>query len=142
MASFETSSETVLFKVLELLLALVAGGTVSVFVKGYWDKSKSTAETKKISAEGESKIVDVALRMANKLEDSLKALEIKTEDLAKKNLKLEYELSELRLSNINMVKEIEALKIQNNDLEKTCKVLIKENTHLKIELENCIKKEL
>jgi hypothetical protein len=133
--------ETELSKVLELLMALAAGGAVSVFIKGYWDKSKSMAEARKISAEGESKIVDVALRMANKLEDSLKALEEKTEGLAKKNLKLEHELSELRLSNINMVKEIEALKIQNNDLERTCSVLIKENTHLKIELENCIKKE-
>jgi len=128
-------------KLLELLTALAAGGAVSVFAKGYWDKSKSIAEAKRISAESEVKIVDVALRMADKLEDSLKVLEQKTDELGKKNLKLEYELSELRISNVNMIKEIEALKNQNNDLEKTCSVLIKENTHLKVELENCIKKE-
>ena len=94
------------------------------------------------AADGEGKIVEVALRMANKLENSLTALELKTDDLAKKNLKLEQELGEIRLSNINLLREVEALKRQNGDLESICGVLVRENTHLKVELDNCIKKEI
>ncbi len=129
-------------KVLELLTALAAGGILTMVVKALVDKSKSKAEAKKISVESEVAIVEIAMKMADKLQTSLKTLEEKTEDLARKNLKLEHELSELRISNINLLREVEALKRQNDDLERTCNVLIKENTHLKVELENCIKKEL
>lgn len=129
-------------KVIELLTALAAGGLLTMVVKSLVEKSKNKAEAKKISVESEVAIVEIAMKMADKLQNSLKTLEDKTEDLARKNLKLEHELSELRISNINLLREVEALKRQNDDLERTCSVLIKENTHLKIELENCIKKEI
>ncbi len=111
-------------------------------VKALVDKNKTKAEAKKIAVEGEISLVEMAMKMTDKLQNSLKSLEDKTEDLARKNLKLEHELSELRLSNINLLREIEALKRQNDDLERTCSVLIKENNHLRVELENCIKKEV
>lgn len=129
-------------KVIELLTALAAGGLLTMVVKSLVEKTKNKAEAKKISVESEVAIVEIAMKMADKLQNSLKVLEDKTEDLARKNLKLEHELSELRISNINLLREVEALKRQNDDLERTCSVLIKENTHLKIELENCIKKEI
>jgi DNA repair exonuclease SbcCD ATPase subunit len=131
-----------LSKVLELLTALAAGGILTMVVKALVDKNKSKAEAKKIAVEGEISLVEMAMKMTDKLQNSLKSLEDKTEDLARKNLKLEHELSELRLSNINLLREIEALKRQNDDLERTCSVLIKENNHLRVELENCIKKEV
>lgn len=105
------------------------------------DRSKSNAEAKKIAVDGQVAIVEIAMKMADKLQASLKVLEDKTQDLERRNLKLEHELSELRISNINLLREVEALKRQNEDLEKTCGVLVRENTHLKVELENCIKKE-
>jgi len=128
-------------KLFELFVALITGGVLTIMLKGYFERSKIKAEAKSIAVESDTKLIDVAMRMADKLETSLKTLETKTEDLAKKNIKLEHELSELRLSNINLLREVEALKRQNDDLERTCGVLIKENTHLKVELENCIKKE-
>jgi hypothetical protein len=129
-------------KILELLTALAAGGILTMVIKAIVNKSKNKAEAKKISVESEVAIVEIAMKMADKLQTSLKILEDKTEDLARKNLKLEQELSELRISNINLLREVEALKRQNDDLERTCSVLIKENTNLKVELENCIKKEV
>jgi len=125
-----------------LLTALAAGGILTMVVKALVDKNKTKAEAKKIAVEGEISLVEMAMKMTDKLQNSLKSLEDKTEDLARKNLKLEHELSELRLSNINLLREIEALKRQNDDLERTCSVLIKENNHLRVELENCIKKEV
>lgn len=129
-------------KLFELFAALMTGGVITMVVKGILERGKTKAEAKSIAVESDTKLIDVAMRMADKLENSLKTLEVKTEDLAKKNIKLEHELSELRLSNINLLREVEALKRQNDDLERTCGVLIKENTHLKVELENCIKKEI
>ena len=105
-------------------------------------KFKTAAVARQISAEGESKIVDVAIRMAEKLEASVRRLEERTEELVRKNLKLEQELGEIRLSNINLLREVEALKRQNDDLERTCSALVRENTHLRVELDNCIKKEI
>ena len=129
-------------KLLELFMALSAGGVLTMLIRAIMEKSKNNAQARKITADGEGKIVEVALRMANKLENSLTALELKTDDLAKKNLKLEQELGEIRLSNINLLREVEALKRQNGDLESICGVLVRENTHLKVELDNCIKKEI
>lgn len=129
-------------KLLELFMALSAGGVLTMLIRAIMERSKNNAEARKITADGEGKIVEVALRMANKLENSLTALELKTDDLAKKNLKLEQELGEIRLSNINLLREVEALKRQNGDLESICGVLVRENTHLKVELDNCIKKEI
>ena len=129
-------------KLLELFMALSAGGVLTMLIRAIMERSKNNAEARKITADGEGKIVEVALRMANKLENSLTALEMKTDDLAKKNLKLEQELGEIRISNINLLREVEALKRQNGDLESICGVLVRENTHLKVELDNCIKKEI
>ena len=129
-------------KLLELFVALSAGGVLTMLIRAIMERSKNNAEARKITADGEGKIVEVALRMATKLEDSLTALELKTDDLAKKNLKLEQELGEIRLSNINLLREMETLKRQNGDLESICGVLVRENTHLKVELDNCIKKEI
>ena len=129
-------------KLVELFVALMTGGVLTMVVKSIVERNKTKAEANSIAVESDTKLIDVAMRMADKMETSLKNLEVKTEDLAKKNLKLEHELSELRISNINLLREVEALKRQNDDLERTCGVLIRENTHLKVELENCIKKEI
>lgn len=79
--------------------------------------------------------------MTDKFETTIKNLEDKTKQLENKNLQLETELGQIRMSHLTTVKELEKLKIQNDELEKTCTVLIRENTNLKLELENCIKKE-
>lgn len=85
--------------------------------------------------------MEIALRMTDKFETTVKSLEEKTKKLEDKNLQLEIELGQIRLTNLTTVKELEKLKIQNDELEKTCTVLLRENTNLKLELENCIKKE-
>lgn len=85
--------------------------------------------------------MEIALRMTDKFETTVKSLEEKTKKLEDKNLQLETELGQIRLTNLTTVKELEKLKIQNDELEKTCTVLLRENTNLKLELENCIKKE-
>lgn len=126
-------------EILKLCIASAAGGTLGMFIKATMDKHKTKAETKKLSAESEGLIVQVALRMAEKLESSVKILEEKTENLSNKNVKLEHELAEIRLSNISMVREMEVLKKQNDGLSQTCDILIRENTSLKVELDNCIK---
>ena len=129
-------------QLVEIILAVLAGGTLTVAIRAYRDKAKTAAVARQISAEGESKIVDVAIRMAEKLEASVRRLEERTEELVRKNLKLEQEPGEIRLSNINLLREVEALKRQNDDLERTCSALVRENTHLRVELDNCIKKEI
>lgn len=86
--------------------------------------------------------MEIALRMTDKFETTVKSLEEKTKKLEDKNLQLETELGQIRLTNLTTVRELEKLKIQNDELEKTCTVLLRENTNLKLELENCIKKEL
>jgi chromosome segregation ATPase len=128
-------------KLFELLLAFVTGGALTVGIKALVSRGKLQAEAHRIQAQGNASIVEAALRMTNQVQTSLAALEVKTEELSRKNLKLEHEVSELRVSNINLLREIEAVKRQNDDLERTCGVLLKENTHLRVELENCIKKE-
>lgn len=128
-------------KFFELLLAVVTGGALTVGIKALATKGKTQAEANRINAQGDASIVDIALKMTERLQSSLINLEVRTEELARKNIRLEHELSEIRLSNLNLSREIETLKRQNDDLERTCSVLIKENTHLKVELENCIKKE-
>lgn len=85
--------------------------------------------------------MEIALRMTDKFETTVKSLEEKTKKLEDKNLQLETELGQIRLTNLTTVRELEKLKIQNDELEKTCTVLLRENTNLKLELENCIKKE-
>ena len=142
MEQYKKTKDMDTVKLLELFMALSAGGVLTMLIRAIMERSKNNAEARKITADGEGKIVEVALRMANKLENSLTALELKTDDLAKKNLKLEQELGEIRLSNINLLREVEALKRQNGDLESICGVLVRENTHLKVELDNCIKKEI
>lgn len=128
-------------KLWDIFAALAAGGAITMAIKLVMDRSKNNAEAKKIAVDGQVAIVEIAMKMADKLQASLKVLEDKTQDLERRNLKLEHELSELRISNINLLREVEALKRQNEDLERTCGVLVRENTHLKVELENCIKKE-
>lgn len=128
-------------QVLELLTALAAGGIITMVVGSIVNRSKTKAEAKKLAAEGEATIVNIAMKMADKLQASVTALEEKTEVMVQKNLKLEQELVELRISNINLSREIGDLKVQNDALVRTCDGLIRENTYLKVELENCIKKE-
>lgn len=128
-------------KVLELLIAVATGGALTMGIKALASKGKMQAEANRINTQSNASIVDVALKMTERLQASMTNLEVRTEELARKNLRLEQELSEIRLSNLNLSREMETLKRQNDDLERTCGVLIKENTHLKVELENCIKKE-
>ena len=106
------------------------------------DRGRRTAEARKIKVESDVSLIDVAMRMADKLQSSLQALEAKTETLEKKNVILDQELLDIRISNLNLSREIETLKKQNSDFEITCNVLIRENTNLRVELDNCIKKEI
>ena len=129
-------------KILEIVIALAAGGVLTVLIRVMVDKGHRTAEARKIKVESDVSLVDVAMRMADKLQSSLQALEAKTETLEKKNVILDQELLDIRISNLNLSREIETLKKQNSDFEITCNVLIRENTNLRVELDNCIKKEI
>lgn len=129
-------------RVIELLVALSAGGVLTAVITYFSTRSKSDAEARKTHIDGEVSLMEIALRMTDKFETTVKSLEEKTKKLEDKNLQLETELGQIRLTNLTTVKELEKLKIQNDELEKTCTVLLRENTNLKLELENCIKKEL
>ena len=131
-----------LAKILEIVIALAAGGVLTVLIRVIVDRGRRTAEARKIKVESDVSLVDVAMRMADKLQSSLQALEAKTEILEKKNVILDQELLDIRISNLNLSREIETLKKQNSDFEITCNVLIRENTNLRVELDNCIKKEI
>jgi len=128
-------------RVIELLVALSAGGVLTAVLGHLANRHKSNAEVKKLHIDGEISLMEIALRMTDKFETTIKNLEDKTKQLENKNLQLETELGQIRMSHLTTVKELEKLKIQNDELEKTCTVLIRENTNLKLELENCIKKE-
>jgi len=128
-------------RVIELLVALSAGGVLTAVITYFSTRSKSDAEARKTHIDGEVSLMEIALRMTDKFETTVKSLEEKTKKLEDKNLQLETELGQIRLTNLTTVKELEKLKIQNDELEKTCTVLLRENTNLKLELENCIKKE-
>jgi glutamine synthetase type III len=128
-------------RVIELLVALSAGGVLTAVITYFSTRSKSDAEARKTHIDGEVSLMEIALRMTDKFETTVKSLEEKTKKLEDKNLQLETELGQIRLTNLTTVRELEKLKIQNDELEKTCTVLLRENTNLKLELENCIKKE-
>ena len=128
-------------KFVEIILALVAGGVITALVKGILDRKKSNAEAEKVKAEGDVTLIDIALKMTDRFQQSIISLEAKTENLIKNNIKLEQELTEIRIKNLNLSKEIELLKNKNIDLDHTCSILMRENTTLKLELENCIKKD-
>lgn len=129
-------------KILEIVIALAAGGVLTVLIRVMVDKGHRTAEARKIKVESDVSLIDVAMRMADKLQSSLQVLEAKTDILEKKNIILDQELVDIRISNLNLSREIETLKKQNSDFEITCNVLIRENTNLRVELDNCIKKEI
>ena len=129
-------------KILEIVIALAAGGVLTVLIRVIVDRGRRTAEARKIKVESDVSLIDVAMRMADKLQSSLQTLEAKTETLEKKNVILDQELLDIRISNLNLSREIETLKKQNSDFEITCNVLIRENTNLRVELDNCIKKEI
>ena len=117
----------------EILLALIAGGASTAVIKGFMDKKKINADADKSKAEGDATLIEVALKMTDRFQQSIIALEAKTENLLKSNTKLESELLDIRRENINLTREIDLLKSKNQDLDKTCEVLMRE-------LENCIKK--
>lgn len=106
--------------VMELLMALTAGGVLTVVIKSFVDRKKSNAEAKKLSVESEGYLSDLALRMADRLQHSMTAMEAKVDTL---------------------VKEIDLLKRRNNELDETCRLLSSENVELKAALEKCIKKD-
>ena len=128
-------------KGLELLLALIAGGVITAALNAVFNRNKITAEAKKIRAESDVALIDVALRMTDRLQQAMVTLEFKTENLAKGNAKLEFDLAEMKIRNLNMSQEIELLKRRNDELEKTCTYLSRENNTLRQDLENCIKKD-
>ena len=128
-------------EIMELLLALIAGGVITSIVKAFVDRKKVDADAKKTKAEGDVTLIEIALKMTDRFQQSINSLEIKTENLMKNNLKLEQELVEIRSKNLFLSQEIQALKIKNTDLDHTCEVLMRENTKLKSDLDNCIKKE-
>jgi len=128
-------------KGLELLLALIAGGVITAALNAIFNRKKTTAEAKKIRAESDVALIDVALRMTDRLQQAMVTLELKTENLAKGNARLELDLAEMKIRNLNMGQEIELLKRRNDELEKTCTYLSKENNTLRQDLENCIKKD-
>lgn len=124
----------------EILLALVAGGASTAAIKGIMDRRKINADADKSKAEGDATLIEVALKMTDRFQQSIVSLETKTENLLKSNTKLESELLDIRRENINLTREIDLLKSKNHDLDQTCAMLMRENTELKLALENCIKK--
>ena len=125
-------------KVLELFVALAAGGVITALLQALINRNRDSAEAKKLVADRDGKIVDIALKMTHKLETSLKELEGKTEGLVKKNQELETELLKIKLSNETLSREVDGLKEHNKSLQETCNVLVKENLELKVALDNCI----
>lgn len=128
-------------KFVEIVLALIAGGVITALVKGFIDRKKSNAEAIKVKAESDVTLIEIALKMTERFQQSIISLEAKTENLVKNNIKLEQDLTEIRIKNLTLTKEIELLKSKNQDLDHTCSILMRENTTLKLELENCIKKD-
>lgn len=127
-------------KVVEILLALVAGGAITAAIKGFIGRKKIHADAEKTKAEGDVTLIDIALKMTDRFQQAIIALETKTENLMKSNLKLEGDLVEIRRENLSLTREIDMVKSKNQDLDKTCAMLMRENLELKSELENCIKK--
>jgi thioesterase domain-containing protein len=127
-------------KAVELLLALVAGGAITAVVKGLLSRKKTNADADKAKAEGDATLIDIALKMTDRFQQSIVSLEAKTENLMKSNVRLESDLVEIRRENINLTREIDMLKSKNQDLDLTCSRLMRENLELRSELENCIKK--
>lgn len=127
-------------KAVEILLALVAGGAITTIVNGLLGRKKVSADASKTKAEGDATLIDIALKMTDRFQQSIVALEAKTENLMKSNIRLETDLVEIRRENITLTREIDMLKSKNQDLDHTCAVLMRENLELKSELENCIKK--
>jgi predicted RNase H-like nuclease (RuvC/YqgF family) len=126
--------------IIEIVLALVAGGASTAAIKGILDRKKVHADADKAKAEGDATLIEVAMKMTDRFQQSIISLEARTENLSKSNIKLENELLEIKRENLNLTKDIELLKSKNYDLDKTCAILMRENTELKLELENCIKK--
>lgn len=127
-------------ELVDISLALIAGGAVTAFVTGLLTKKKTDAEAQKSKAEGDVSLIGMALQMTDRFQQSIISLEAKTDGLAKNNIRLEQELTEIRIKNLTLSQEIELVKTKNADLDRTCSLLMKENTELKLELENCIKK--
>ena len=127
-------------EVIEILLALVAGGAVTALVNGFLGRKKVHADAQKTKAEGDVTLIDIALKMTDRFQQSIVTLEAKTENLMKSNLKLEGDLVEIRRENLMLNRDIDMLKSKNQDLDSTCSRLMRENLELKSELENCIKK--
>lgn len=128
-------------KVVEIILAFLVGGVATVISKGIIDRKKNNAQAEKVKVEGDVTLIDVALKMTDRFQQSIISLEAKTENLIKSSGKLEQELVEIRIKNLTLSKEIELLKTKNIDLDQTCSILMRENMSLKLELENCIKKD-
>ena len=128
-------------EVMELVLALIAGGVITALVKAFVDRKKVNAEAKKVRAESDVTLIDIALKMTDRFQQSIVSLEAKTENLVKGNIRLEQELTDIRSKNLVLSQEIHQLKAKNVDLDHTCGILMRENTKLKLELENCIKKD-
>lgn len=128
-------------EVMELVLALIAGGVITAIVKAFVDRKKVDADAKKVKAESDVTLIDIALKMTDRFQQSIISLEAKTENLVKSNIRLEQELVDIRSKNLVLSHEIHALKAKNADLDHTCGILMRENTKLKIDLENCIKKD-
>lgn len=128
-------------EVMELVLALIAGGVITAIVKAFVDRKKVDADAKKVKAESDVTLIDIALKMTDRFQQSIISLEAKTENLVKSNIRLEQELIDIRSKNLVLSHEIHALKAKNADLDHTCGILMRENTKLKIDLENCIKKD-
>ena len=125
---------------IQITLAVVTGGAITALIKGVLDRKKVHADADKARAEGDATLIDIALKMTDRFQQSIITLETKTENLLKSNTKLESELLDIRRENLNLTRDIDLLKSKNQDLDRTCEVLIRENTALKLELENCIKK--
>lgn len=125
---------------IQIILAVVTGGAITALIKGVLDRKKVHADADKARAEGDATLIDIALKMTDRFQQSIITLETKTENLLKSNTKLESELLDIRRENLNLTRDIDLLKSKNQDLDRTCEVLIRENTALKLELENCIKK--
>tara|TARA_Y100000310_G_scaffold337272_2_gene423931 strand:+ start:76 stop:477 length:402 start_codon:yes stop_codon:yes gene_type:complete len=110
------------------IVSVMGGGLIATLLSVYFNKDRTTAETKKLQTDSDSSIVNAALQIADRLQVQLSQLEDRIDNLDDRNKKLKLEVSELRNQNLEMSANIKVLQDEN-------KMLHQENRGLKGELD-------
>jgi cell division protein FtsB len=110
------------------IVSVMGGGLIATLLSIYFNKDRTTAETKKLQTDSDSSIVNAALQIADRLQVQLSQLEDRIDNLDDRNKKLKLEVSELRNQNLEMSANIKILQDEN-------KMLHQENRGLKGELD-------